>query len=292
LLSRITRISELLQLNGALFIADIGAALLAETPVYAPLVLEHPDAHLFSFDGDPRQIAALKARYGSKATVLEHYVGDGEAHTAYVCEETSGMTSLFKPSPRALSFFNGFEDFGRVLRTERVQTARLDSIAAIERIDFLKMDIQGSELSVLQNGTQTLRECLAIQLEVSFVGLYEGQPSFGDIDQWMRAHGYLPHTFVDVKRWSISPVVRNNNFRIPFNQLLEADAVYIKDPLALERYSDVQLKRQVLFADLFFDSPDLAVYCLRELTARGVLNQTALQHYFALLNEPRINTAD
>lgn len=142
MLSRITRISELLQLNGALFIADIGAALLAETPVYAPLVLEHPDAHLFSFDGDPRQIAALKARYGSKATVLEHYVGDGEAHTAYVCEETSGMTSLFKPSPRALSFFNGFEDFGRVLRTERVQTARLDSIAAIERIDFLKMDIR------------------------------------------------------------------------------------------------------------------------------------------------------
>jgi len=284
--ARISQLSGLLELDTHIHIADIGAALLAETPVYAPLVQEYAQAQLYSFDGDPRQIAALQAHYGDKATVLEHYVGDGEPHTAYVCDAASGMTSLFKPSPAALDFFNGFDDFGRVLKTETVHTTRLDAIDAIERIDFLKMDIQGFELRVLQHGREKLRECVAIQLEVSFIGLYEGQPTFGDIDHWMRDNGYLPHRFMDIKRWSISPTVRNNNFRIPFNQLLEADAVYIKNPIALQHYSDNQLKRQVLFADLFFDSPDLAVYCLRELCARQVLGEQALRQYFALLNAP------
>ena len=213
--TRISQLSGLLEFDTAIHVADIGAALLAETPVYAALVQEYPQAQLYSFDGDPRQIAALQAHYGDKATVLEHYVGDGEAHTAYVCEASSGMTSLFKPLPAALGFFNGFDDFGRVLQTETVHTTRLDAIDAIERIDFLKMDIQGSELRVLQHGREKLRECVAIQLEVSFIGLYEGQPTFGDIDHWMRDNGYLPHRFMDVKRWSISPTVRNKNFRIP-----------------------------------------------------------------------------
>jgi len=284
---RIPRLIDLLQLDDTLFVADIGAALLAETPVYAELVLAHPSAHLFSFDGDARQIAELKARYGAKATVLGHFLGDGNEHTVYLCDEASGMTSLLKPSEPALNFFNGFDDFGRVLSTETVKTTQLDAVAEIDRIDFLKMDIQGSELRVLQHGSQKLRECVAVQLEVSFVALYEDQPTFGDIDSWMRANGYLPHSFVDVKRWSISPTVRNNNFRIPFNQLLEADVVYIKDPLQLERYSDSQLKRQVLFADAFFKSPDLAVFCLRELSARGALADAALKRYFALLNEPQ-----
>jgi hypothetical protein len=46
----------------------------------------------------------------------------------------------------------------------------------------------------------------------------------------MRSKGFVPHCFVDIKRWSIAPTIRDNNFRVPFNQLLEADVVYIKDP--------------------------------------------------------------
>ena len=57
------------------------------------------------------------------------------------------MTSLLKPRSDALSFFNGFEKFGRVEKTETVETDGLDDIDELPKIDFLKMDIQGAEPS-------------------------------------------------------------------------------------------------------------------------------------------------
>jgi hypothetical protein len=47
----------------------------------------------------------------------------------------------------------------------------------------------------------------------------------GIIDLELRSQGFIPHRFTDVKRWSITPTIRNNDPRLPFNQLLEADIV-------------------------------------------------------------------
>ena len=55
----------------------------------------------------------------------------------------------------------------------------------------------------------------------------------------MREEGYAPHCFLDIKKWSIAPPIRDNNFRIPFNQLLESDVLYIKTPLELGLGIDV-----------------------------------------------------
>ena len=81
-----------------------------------------------------------------------------------------------------------------------------------------------------------------MQLEVSYFPLYEDQPSFGEVDVYMRTIGFMPHCFSDVKRWSISPTIFNNNFRVPGNQLLESDIVYVKNPLKLAELSDIQLQ--------------------------------------------------
>nr|WP_244567251.1 FkbM family methyltransferase [Escherichia coli] len=50
---------------------------------------------------------------------------------------------------------------------------------------MLKIDTQGSELNILVGGEQVLNNTLCIQLEVSFIPLYEGQPSFGEIDVYL-----------------------------------------------------------------------------------------------------------
>ena len=124
------------------------------------------------------------------------------------------------------------------------------------------MDIQGSELEVLKNGENKLNDCVAMQLEVPFVTLYENQPSFGDIDIWMRKKGFIPHSFLQLKKWSIFPLTKDDNIRKPFNQLLEADIIYIKDPTNYKNFSIRQLKILALFAIIFFKSPDLMVNCV------------------------------
>ena len=277
----VSALVDLLRLDETINIADIGASVINEAPVYKELVTKGL-GHLFAFDGDERHIEKLRNLYGSAATILNCFLGDGNEHTAHFCHENSGMTSLLKPSKKALEFFNGFTSFGEVLKQEKVATKKLDDVSEIDSLHFIKMDIQGSELNVLENGMKKLSDCVAIQLEISFICLYENQPAFGDVDVWMRKHGFAPHCFLDIKRWSIAPTIQQNNFRIPFNQLLEADIVYIKDPLDLASQTSSQLKMLTVMADNFFGSPDLAVHCLRELVRRGKIGEEKITGYLTL----------
>ncbi|NTW52537.1 MAG: FkbM family methyltransferase, partial [Chlorobiaceae bacterium] len=179
---------------------------------------------------------------------------------------------------------NGFENFGTIYSTKEIQTKKLDDVYDIPQIDMLKMDIQGSELSVLENGIEKLKDCLSIQLEVSYVCLYENQPTYGEIDLWMRKHGYLPHCFVDIKRWSISPTIINNDFRIAGNQLLESDIIYIKDPLNAKNLTISQLKKLCLISHYCFSSFDLCVYLLLELCSRNCLDNNTHMKYLEIIN--------
>ena len=273
---------DLIQPGAPLQILDVGAAFINERPVYLPL-LDEGLGHLNAFEGDARQTEKIKQAYGDSAHVFTQFLADGLAHTLYVTHPESGMTSLLKPKAAALKFFNQFEHFGKVEHTETVQTTRLDDIAEVPPIDFLKMDVQGAELTVLKHGKKKLDQCVAIQLEVSYICLYENQPTFGEVDVWMRANGYVPHCFVDVKRWSIAPTIKNNNVKAPFNQLLESDIIYIKDPLNLQLLSNAQLVNLALIAHYSLASFDLCVFVLLELIARKQLKPAAHGQYLALL---------
>lgn len=262
---------------------DIGASCIAEVPIYKAL-LDEKAAHLNAFEGDLRQIQKIRDFYGDQVTVFGQFLSDGTKKNVYIADEMSGMTSLLKPDLNALKFFNGFEQFGNVESIEEIQTSRLDDIAEVPPIDFLKMDIQGSELSVLENGIDKLGSAVAIQLEISYIPLYEGQPTFGEIDVWMRAHGFAPHCFLDVKKWSIAPTIFGGNFRQPGNQLLESDIVYIKNPLRLDLLSVEQLKKLAMISHYCFASYDLCVHVLLELTARNVVPSETHNVYLWTVN--------
>ena len=266
----------------SLVIADIGAAFYGETPPYQSL-MDAGLARLFAIDADPRHTERLRARWGEAAEVVVCAVGDGRYHKLHVCPEDSGMSSLLEPDPEALAFFNLFPKLAAVERVEEIATQRLDDLWDVPQIDLLKMDIQGAELMVLRNGWSKLAQCVAIQLEVSFVPLYKGQPTFAAIDIELRQHGFIPHCFQQVKPWSIAPTMRNNDPRQPFNQLLEADAVYVRDMIHPATLTSEQIGKLALLAHHMFNSPDLAARCILNLQARGKLPEGTVERYYGLL---------
>ena len=274
--------AEILGLEGPLQVADIGAADIAETPPYRSL-LDAGLARLNAFDADTRQHAKLRQTYGEALSLFTEIIGDGDRQTLHLAAPASGMTSLLKPDPARLEFFNGFSRFGEIHDTEVVQTVRLDDVPGLPDLDFLKMDIQGAELQALMHGEARLATCAMIHLEVSFVPLYEGQPGFGEIDIWMRAHGFIPHCFTDVKRWSVSPILRDNDIRMPFNQLLEADIVYVRDLKDPDLDAGV-LKKTALLADHCYGSVDLAGHILVRLELAGAVARGSFERYLGLLN--------
>lgn len=262
----------------AIAIADIGAAFLGEVPPYQSL-LDSGAARLFAFEPDMRQVDALRQRLGGHATVLAEAVGDGGEHTLHVCNH--GWSSFYEPDPEALAFFNTFAQLGRVQSKVPVQTRRLDDMAELPAIDFLKMDVQGAELMVLQNGRKKLAGCVAAQLETSFVTLYKKQPPFGAVDLEMRSQGFIPHRFVDIKRWPIAPAISGNDPRVPIHQLLESDIVYIRDLTQPDGFSDEQLRMLALIAHAVYRSPDLTARCLVELEKRGTVTDGDVVRYLA-----------
>ena len=273
-------IFDIFEMEKGIEFMDIGAAAIAETPIYSR-PLELGLGHLNAFDGDQRQIERLQDTYGTNVTIFNDFLFDGKPQNVYLCKPESGMTSLLKPCKSALQFFNGFEHIGSVQSIETVETKKLDELEDLPDIDFLKMDIQGAELTVLNNGTQKLKSCISMQVEVAYFCLYENQPTFGDIDLWMRKNGLVPHCFLDVKRWSIKPTIFDHNFRTPGNQLLESDVVYIKDPLKINNWTDVEVQKMAVLAHYCFKSVDLCAFCLIELERRNLLADESFKQYLS-----------
>jgi FkbM family methyltransferase len=272
-------IDQLLRLpHGAIKVADIGAGFFGRPALYQPL-LDKGLAEVFAFEPDEREIDNLQRYLGGRAKVICAAVGDGESHTFYVGGRGLGMSSFLEPDMRALSFFNQFPEFGRVEATITLPTRRLDDIRDLPQLDFLKIDVQGFELTIFRNGREKLSSCVAVQTEISFITLYKNQPTFGEVDLELRAQGLIPHRFTDVKQWSIAPTVRNNDPRLPYHQLLEADIVYIRDIVHAGNMSDDQLAKLAAIAHFVYGSPDLAVRCILELENRKVCGRDAVSRY-------------
>ncbi|HMQ90036.1 MAG TPA: FkbM family methyltransferase [Flavilitoribacter sp.] len=80
-------------------------------------------------------------------------------------------------------------------RTIPVEVRTIDHILkdlTIDRIDFLKLDTQGTELDILKGAGNALREKRigVIFSEFSFIKTYKGQNSFSELDQYLSQQDY------------------------------------------------------------------------------------------------------
>lgn len=270
-------ILELFQPSRLPEVVDIGANPIDGDPPYKPL-LKAQMCRVTGFEPQEDALAKLQAAKSDLERYLPWAVYNGESAKLNICS-SSGMTSLLRPDMSHLSLFEILKPCATVLREVEVATRRLDDIDEIEHLDFLKMDIQGGELTVIENGLQKLSSAVVVQLEVSFVTLYEGQPAFGEIDVQMRRMGFMAHSFAAIKRWPIAPYRSQSNPRAAVNQLLEADVVYIRDITKVAAMSDDQLKHLALIGHVCYGSFDLALFCIEQLVARGSIRPDAAKVY-------------
>jgi FkbM family methyltransferase len=260
-------------------IVDIGASPVDGRAPYKEM-LDYGLCTVTGFEPQERPFAFLEQRKGPLERYLPHVVGDGREHRLKITR-AEGMTSLLTPDENQLRLFTPFPEWGSVVEEREVQTHRLDDLD-IDDFDLLKIDVQGAELMVLQHGRERLREAVAVHTEVSFVPLYLGQPTFGDVDIELRSQGFVPHSMPEVKQWAIAPTVFGDNFYTPGNQLLEADIVYVRDIAHLERMTSEQLSHLAMIAFHIYGSVDLAVFCIIELQQRGRAPDDAVEQLMQL----------
>ncbi|MGE0284339.1 MAG: FkbM family methyltransferase [Rhizobiaceae bacterium] len=271
-------LQDIFGLHGeALAVVDIGSNAIEGAPPYRPLV-EWGLAHVTGFEP---QSETVFERPGERH--LPYAIGNGKSVTFRTCAH-SGWSSTLKPDASTLAVFNQYAPGARVTGEERMKTRRLDDIAEIERIDMLKIDIQGGELAVFNHGKAKLADTVFVHTEVAFMPLYEGQPGFGEVDVALRKQGFVPHTFWEYKRAIVSPFRIGNDPWQPIHQVLDGDIVYVRDFRKLEDLDLRQVKAMGLIAHLCYKSWDLAYFCVQHLQSRGELPQGACERYLAVVN--------
>lgn len=247
-------------------VLDIGAALL-ESPPYQSLV-DAKRARLIGFEPDVGECAKLNKKYGEPHSFYPYFVGDGKP--AIFHKTNWGATgSLFEPNTPLLDKFHCLGELVIPVAQHPVVTKRLDDIDEIVDVDFLKIDVQGSELSIFQNADRVLADAVLIQTEVSFVEIYKQQPMFSDVDKFLRSNGYQLHDFGAESR-SFKPLL---NSRSPnphpllraFRQKLWGDAFYVKDWMHLDRLPPSKLKKLAALLHDIVGSYDLAYVALQAM---------------------------
>ncbi len=259
-------------------IVDIGANPIDGEPPYRPMMVANNLCQVTGFEPQQDALNVLLKKKGQNERYLPYAIGNGSEQTLNICQ-ASGMTSLLTPDKNMLQTFGIFAEFGKVKEKISIQTRTLDSIDEIEHLDYLKIDIQGGEMDVFKHGRQKLAHTVAIQTEISFMPLYENQPTFAQIDAELRNQGFVPHCFATIKNWIISPMVVNNNPTHPLNQLMEADMVYVRDFTKPDGMTDEQLKHLALISHVCYKSFDLTMRCVQLLEQRGVLAKGSVERY-------------
>lgn len=109
----------------------------------------------------------------------------------------------------------------KYVASERVTISTLDAVVAGELgpgvAPFLKIDTQGYEDKVLDGATQVLQKVRGLQLELSFLPLYEGQQLFDSLIERLRSLGFSP--------WGIWPGFCDPNS----GRMLQVDVVLFRD---------------------------------------------------------------
>ena len=228
-------------------------------------------AVVVGFEPNPEQFARLQGR-GGPYRYLPLCLGKGGPARLHITR-WPGCSSLLQPDPAVIDLFEmiGAASLDRtnnfqVLRDEELETVRLDDIVDL-KVDYLKLDVQGSELEILRHGTRKLADTVVIETEVEFLPIYREQPLFGDIQVFLRDQGFVLHKLIDCAGRPFRPFRRPNPY-LPISQLLWADAVFVRDFSRLETYSDDGLLKAAAVLDVVYGSVDLVALLLGEYDRR------------------------
>ncbi len=177
-------------------------------------------------------------------------------------------SSHFSPNIPFLSRFKEVERFDVVGSTE-VECRTIDDLLSGtgKAVDFIKLDLEGGELAVLEGATKSIEGCMGFHVEVCFQSIRESQPLFGDVKNFLALRGIEFVDFVALIRWE------RDSFR-GLGQAIFGDALFLRAPenmvaLTGENALTARRARAYMAIAMIYDRFDLATRFI-ELLRKGI----------------------
>jgi FkbM family methyltransferase len=174
--------------------------------------------NLFSFEPISAPFNVLKARSKGKAKweAVHAAIGKEDGTLTINVTENIVSSSLYPVGENSISV----EPTTRTVRQEDVKVTTIDTFFSGElRLKgevLLKLDVQGFELEALKGALKNLKNIKIIQIELSFVPLYEGAPLFVEVVSFLEKEGF--------EIFTILPGFRDRSN----GKLLQADGIFIR----------------------------------------------------------------
>jgi FkbM family methyltransferase len=176
-------------------IIDAGASVGTIARTYRELF---PNAEIVCFEPISESVEILRCQFGRDNKVSAHAcaLGAEDGIRELFVNASTETSSLLAPDRSNLN--DSYLEILYPVEQRKVKVCSLDTFCKaeqIERIDLLKMDVQGGELGILQGARQLLaqKKIAVIYSEVFFVPMYQNQPLFGEICSELAAHRYSLH---------------------------------------------------------------------------------------------------
>ncbi len=175
---------------------------------------------------DPVEAKALEIR--GQGEVIPYALWNKETELILNINNSPGTSSVLESN---MSFLQQFDDVQRFIAKDKItiKTKTVDGLAKnneISAIDFVKIDVQGGELAILQGGENFFKEnIVGLEAEVEFAPMYKDQPLFSDIDVFAREKLGLELWDVRKTYWKY----KQKKYQAPLKgRLIFGDALYLR----------------------------------------------------------------
>lgn len=154
------------------------------------MALQWPGGHIHAFEPVEPLYRTLRAavRDHPNAQAWPYAVSDREGPaTMCVSSGNDQSSSLLTPTHKGLPPETRFE------AEQQVETVTLDRWAErenVDAVDFLWLDMQGSELAALKGAERLLSTVTAVYTEVVLYEQYEGECLYPELRVWLERRGF------------------------------------------------------------------------------------------------------
>lgn len=269
ILKKLIKIINKTKINCKFTIFEIGALQLnnSKEPFYK-LLDYFPSSEIIGFEIEKELCDKMNSKASKGIRYYPYALGEKNEKKKLYNTKHPMCASLYKPNEKLIRLYNNL-DVSYLKSETEIETISLDNFIdkhKIDEVDFIKIDVQGAELDIFKGGKNVLKNVLKIICEVEFVSMYENQPLFGDVNNFLTQHDFMFQKFISIAGRTLRPLIPKNPYAA--SQHMWSDAAFIRHVEKIQNLSNEKLLKLSLLSTIY-DSVDLAYYCLLAFDKRN-----------------------
>lgn len=243
---------------------------------------------LINFEPDPRGISE---RNGETLPIA---IGPKELDRIYL-NKRAFTSSLLRPNMSVINrydFKHIFPNENKIFKcvaTQNVETFGLDEIIISKNLpppDFLKIDVQGLSMEVLESADKCLSESIiGIQVEVEFLEVYKGQKIWSSVINLLGDYGYELFRINNISKWYYKTSMQLESHT---GQDIFCDLLFFKNIDSLENkdlFWNLENSKKAILLFLLFDLPDTAASYLYRMYTTDIINDFDYEYLRSLITK-------